>query len=210
MAGELLMVHRPAADGAVMTVARSVAGRAGWGCARYSLEKTLGDPGVEIGRRTADKGLRLVVAPVDIGESARSGILRRSRTPVLWLPADAEPPDLVRVALDGRRWSRFVLDAAVQVAEAIGASLSAVIILPTEDDPRIAEVLRLLHDTVDYAVPLDVVTGSDPGDDLVADSRRTVLTLGVHRGGTAQAGVGDRTAQRVLARATGPVLTVPL
>src|SRR5690606_23200326 len=149
-------------------------------------------------------------APLALDDGVRWGVLRRSRTPVLWLPDTPIIPSRVVAALDGRIWSRYVLDAARHVAALLDAELGATTVSPTDDDPRLSSVLGIIASTTDDVVPLSVIIGTDAAAALSADEHDTLLAVGVHRGGAESVTVGDQTARRVLARAKGPVLSVPL
>jgi hypothetical protein len=209
MSDTLLAAYPPGDEAGLRALVRSLTTRPGWQVHEYAFDNAA-LPGVEIARRAADLGARLVVVPLEVGPVTQSGLLRRSRSPVLWLPNTTRLPTSVAAALDGRRWSGFVLDAAHDAAALLDAELHVVTVQPHGDHPQVQEILRLLDARPERLLPLEVVAGADAGEALPADRADTLLAVGVHRGGSDDPAIGDQTARRVLARASAPVLTVPL
>lgn len=210
MRPELLVAHHAGDPEGLLRIGARLARRSGFHVTHVELGDEGTHPAVEIARRAGDPATLLVIAPLALDDGVRWGVLRRSRTPVLWLPHTPEIPTRVVAALDGRSWSRYVLDAARHVAALLDADLGATTVSPTDDDPRLSSVLGIIASLTDLVVPLHVTIGTDAASALRADEPDTLLAVGVHRGGAEGATVGDQTARKVLARAKGPVLSVPL
>jgi nucleotide-binding universal stress UspA family protein len=178
---------------------------------------------IVLGRRPRTREHRLL-----LGETA-DAVVRRSDTPVLFVPPETHALGRVLVALDGGDRSVRVLEVAAAFARFVAAgSLEAVIVEPDRDDEAVADSpvplsgrsLRLEAILSQFArdhpdlppVPLAVRRGHVI-DEILAEveaARPDVLVIGYRRGGPPKV-VGPRDiARNLLYAVPTAVLTVPL
>jgi nucleotide-binding universal stress UspA family protein len=174
-----------------------VAARVGDGVTAETVQLS-GEPGPEIvaesGRRAADLVAMSTHGRSGLGRwlfgSVAEHVIRHGRAPVLLVPATAEvPPDLatpaeagggracrILVALDGSEHARAALDAAGDLATALGATLTLLqVVVPTVPSP--GAVARLGAWGLG-ALPPAAVYEDDPAAELAAarDYLDTVAT----------------------------------
>jgi nucleotide-binding universal stress UspA family protein len=203
---------------------------------RPEVVVAFGVAGIEIGRLAGLRRASLVVlgrrrrAPdhrLLLGETA-DAVVRRCDTPVLFVPAEMRGIGRIMVALDASERAARVLEASLDVARQLGASVSAVTVeldgnepragsgspMPRARSVRLGDLLNRLPrgERGVPAVPLEVRQGNPIEEVLgaVTEHRPDLLVIGYRRGGPPKVVGPTDVARNLLYGAPSAVLTVPL
>ena len=195
---------------------------------RPACEAGCGLPGVEIPRFAEEAGAGLLV----VGRKARSptqrlsegdtadAVARRSTVPCLFVQRPLGVPNRILVAADGTERGLRVIGFALDIAAALDAALSGVIVergfagepvalAAAVPGARTATLQRRLSGVVE---PLLVRCG-DPATEILraaAITQADVVIIGFRRGGPPGLIEAGSVGRRVAHRAPCAVLTVPL
>lgn len=205
---------------------------------RVPVEVRAGHPSIEIARCAEHCGATLLVIgrrpSAEVGQMmlgpTADQIVRRSSVPCLVVPTGAwRPAPRFLAAVDGTERGAAVPAGAARVADLCGGSIRAVTVfaeLPMEGagsmiDPAVAERVRRIAQLrtgrgrrrVDAVPgPPVLVRHGDPVDQVLLEASEgvDVIAVGVHRLGPPDSDLERGIARRILRRATGAVLTIPL
>lgn len=189
---------------------------------RHNVATARGVASVEICRHAESIGAALIV----LGRSAWSEhhaaehtggeVVRRSTLPTLHIPAGA--PDCTRavMSLDGSERGLTALRCGADIAAALRIPMHVVTVEPREETVGAASTLqagnthRLASRLADLhvAAPLTVLHGDPIGQILHGLQATDLLVVGYRRGISLDA--SDGVGRRLIWRAPGPVLAVPL
>jgi nucleotide-binding universal stress UspA family protein len=187
---------------------------------RARVQVAIGIPAIEIVRAADALGADLIVVarlrgpqpgdpPNPDGADFVSATVRRARVPCLVVPEKFAGCRGIVAALDGTPAARDVLDAARRAGAACGVPVTAVHVAAPALVPAGAAAPASWAPVAGVEV---VVRAGDPVVEILAaarDAGANVVALGQHRGRPADASCRSMAA-RLLARAPGAALTVPL
>jgi len=183
------------------------------------LHTAVGIPAIEIAREAESRGADLIVlgrerpTQVDLrhGGDTVEGTVRRARVPCVLLPRGHQEFGRVLAAVDGGPDSGEVIAAALLVGRLFDAAVRAVQV----EAPVLAGVGAStgLHELPSALGDETIVCQGDPVSEILRVVREgdfDLLVFGHHRGGPVSAHATSGVAARLLQRAPGAVLTVPI
>jgi hypothetical protein len=187
---------------------------------RVRVQAAIGLPAIEVVRAADVLGAELIVVgrprapqPTDppnrAGADFVSATVRRARIPCLVVPEEFAGWRGIVAALDGTPAARDVLDVARRVGAACGVPVTGLHVAAPALVPAGAADPASWAPVAGVEV---VVRAGDPVVEILAaarDAGANVVAFGQHRGGPADASCRS-VAARLLARAPGAALTVPL
>jgi nucleotide-binding universal stress UspA family protein len=205
---------------------------------RVELGIASGLPGIEICRFAEQRGADLLVlgrkhrsavARLLVGDTA-DAVIRRSRTPCLFVEQESLKLSRVLVALDGSERGMRVFGAARSFAEAVGATIAVVTVedvyapdlpdpvppLPLTRSSRLWRELEPHHGRGGLSTATETAVSIRQGKVVpeilaeVAERSADVLAFGCHRGGPSGILETGGTGRHLAHTAPVSVLTIPL
>lgn len=195
-----------------------------------------GVPGIEIGRFAALRSADLIVLGrrprtpehrLVLGETG-DALVRRSGTPILFVPPEVSAFDHVLLALDATERSAEVARVGLAIAKVVGATVveavtvrpgaansgPAASVLPTRRPVRLDEVLhRAGADAAELGPVALTIRQGDPIEEVLAEASASgadLLVIGYRRGGPPKFVSPTEIARNLLYAAPCAILTVPL